>query len=86
MASVAMGTPHLLAELAASKEPISSAVHALLAVQAKGFTEFRCKADAAQLVRAGGGAPSRTVDNRCWARSGHSISQACASAAACVLH
>ena len=46
------------------------------AQQAGAFTEFRCKADAAQPVQPGDGGPMSSVDNRCWARTGHSLTQA----------
>ena len=45
-------------------------------VQVGEFTEFRCKANAAQLVPAGLKGPAHSVDNRCWARTGHTVTQA----------
>ena len=37
--------------------------------------EFRCKADVVQLVMAGEKGPARSIDNRCWARTGHTVTQ-----------
>ncbi|KAK9811814.1 hypothetical protein WJX72_010643 [[Myrmecia] bisecta] len=39
------------------------------------YTEYRCKAEPAQLVKLEDGS-QRVVDNRCWIRSGHSMTQA----------
>ena len=49
----------------------------MIHVQVGDFTEFRCKANAAQAVPAGVKGPAHSVDNRCWARTGHTVTQAC---------
>lgn len=38
------------------------------------YTEYRCKAEASQIIKLDGG-ESVAIDNRCWMRSGHTITQ-----------
>jgi hypothetical protein len=40
------------------------------------YVEYRCKAEVSQIVKLEDG-DSISIDNRCWIRSGHTITKAC---------